>query len=55
MGKFAEDLIKDIKKKKVGNKPIIRKFDPLGRGIPLKTLKEMTPSQIEKLLKGGKK
>ena len=55
MGKFAEDLIKDLKKRSIGNKPIIRKFDPLSKGIPLKTLKELTPSQLKKLLKVGKR
>lgn len=54
MTEFAEDLVKDLKKRKLKTKPIIRKFDPLSRGIPLETLKGLTPNQIKKQIRGGK-
>tara|TARA_R100001530_G_scaffold112862_2_gene79858 strand:+ start:15820 stop:15984 length:165 start_codon:yes stop_codon:yes gene_type:complete len=54
MVNFAEELVKDLKKRKVKTKPIIRKFDPLSDGIPLEIFKELTPNQIKKQLRGGK-
>ena len=55
MTKLAEELIKDLKKRKLKSEPIIKKFDPLTKGIPLQTLKGMTPNQIKKQLIGGRK